>query len=411
MKVTTAFNKWNEFNEKYNHIWSFIILTLVSMSFVLTDWLVGIFTFSDYIFGTILTLLLISGNYKVRRNQLVWATLLLILLILNIFMNFLYNDVFILKTGIAALIKIIFYTVVITGVYNYVSIRKLQSELLIILTAVAVLVCIIGIYITIAIYSDVLPYEFFWEFTRGDLASYTYGWNSALIRTKSIFSEPSYLGYYLNIILGITYFNNQKIKINKYAIALIILTIVLTFSYSSIGIMIFTLCLYASQTKKYKKIEWHNSYLLFGFPISLFLFLAWDLINQTIIQRTISILSGTDTSALNRLLNSWQYVNKEHIFIGNGINHTPDIWNNYAYILSDFGIILFIVFCSFSIYIVTKNPPIGILFIILNFQKGGYLSNSFWILLLLVFIYSNGSIKKIIEKNYLLDTLKLNTRR
>src|SRR5690606_11330037 len=104
-----------------------------------------------------------------------WAILLLVLLTSNILLNYLYNDAFILKTGLAALIKVAFYTIVIIGEYNYVKYWNLEAKLLNTIVIVAVFVCVIGIYITIALYSDVLPYDFFWKFTRNDLASYTYG--------------------------------------------------------------------------------------------------------------------------------------------------------------------------------------------------------------------------------------------
>ena len=91
---------------------------------------------------------------------------------------------------------------------------------------------------------------------------------------------------------------------------------------------------------------------------------------------------------------SWNYVNKEHIFMGNGMGHTPEIWNIYAYVLSDLGLIAFILFCIFSVFLIIKNYKMGILFIVLNFQKGGYLSSAFWSYLLLLFIYINKNDQK-----------------
>lgn len=411
--MVSILDEFKRLNIKYQHTLSCIILTLISVSFTVTDWLIGIFTFSDYIFGITLLLLLVSGNFKFKRSQIGWAILLLVLLTSNILLNYLYNDAFILKTGLAALIKVAFYTIVIIGEYNYVKYWNLEAKLLNTIVIVAVFVCVIGIYITIALYSDVLPYDFFWKFTRNDLASYTYGWNESLIRTRSIFAEPSYLGYYLNIILGMIYFNKQIIKIHKYVIYLILLTIVLTFSYSSIGVMLFILIIYFLHNKKYKDLKWDNRYYIVLVFVLLFLYVFRDLINQTIIQRTISILNGTDTSALNRILSSWKYININNIFMGNGINHTPDIWNNYAYVLSDLGLITFIGSIIFSGYLLMKNLPLGLLFIVLNFQKGGYLSNSFWIFLLLILIYSNNTwiTKPFRTEKKTLNLLKSNIRR
>lgn len=381
-------HKWIFFNNEHKKKWAFIILSLVSVSFVTTDWMVGIFTFSDYLFGFTLLLLFLSGNFIIKKNQIYWLSLIVMVVVSNITFHYTLNEAFLLKTGVAALVKIIFYSVYIVGIFNYVKDEALEEKLLRTLIVTAVLICIIGIYITLAIYSDFIPYEFFWQFTRKDLASYIYGWDSSLVRTRSVFSEPSYLGYYLNIILGIILFNQNKLKINKKNIYLIIFTILLTFSYSSIGVLFFNCIIYFLKNHSGKNLKWRNRYLIILLVIVIFVFTFWNLINETIIQRTISILNGTDRSTLNRILNSWEYVNKDNIFFGRGVNHTPDIWNNYAYILSDFGIIAFTGVCIFSVFLISRNRELGFLFIILNFQKGGYLSNAFWILCLIILIFS-----------------------
>lgn len=195
--------KWLKFNQKYHKIWSVFILALMSVSFVVTDWMIGIFTLSDYIFTIVGISLIISGNYKIKRKQLLWILLVLSVIAANLIMNIHYNEDFILKTGLAAFIRVTYYTALVVGVYNYVKEQKLEAQFLKILNIIAVIVCFIGIYITIALYSnDQLPYEFFWTFTRTDLLSYAFNENLDFIRTRSVFSEPAYLGYFLNIILA-----------------------------------------------------------------------------------------------------------------------------------------------------------------------------------------------------------------
>lgn len=388
MKNNSLVTNWIEFNEKHHNMWSILILTLMSVSFVVTDWMIGILTLSDYIFVIVGASLFISGNYGVKKRQLLWILLILGVIAANIVMNVHLNENFVLKTGIAALLRITYYIAIVTGVYNYVKEKELEAQFLKILNVVALIVCVIGIYITIALYSDgKLPYEFFWNFTRTDLSSYIFKNNLDIIRTRSIFSEPSYLGYFLNIVLTLNLFNHKNIRINRVYTTIISVTLILTFSYSAIATMIVIFALYSIDKLNPLKFRWTKTKLIYVFLFSIVLFLSWDFFNETIISRTTNILTGEDTSAYNRIISSWTYINKEHIFMGNGIGHTPSIWNIYAYILSDLGIIAFVLSILFSIYVLCINFRMGLIFIALNFQKGGYLNPAFSIFILLILIY------------------------
>ena len=113
----------------------------------------------------------------------------------------------------------------------------------------------------------------------------------------------------------------------------------------------------------------------------------WNVINITVIQRTLAIISGEDISARIRLINSWQYVSRDTLWMGNGIGQTPIITNVYAYILSDFGLIGFIGKLTFTAYISFKNWKFGIVFLLLNFAKGGYLSSGYWFMMIIFITY------------------------
>ncbi|WP_407370889.1 hypothetical protein [Carnobacterium sp.] len=388
MNFTYLSKEWQSINEKMDNIWSFIFLSLLSLSFVVTDWMVGIFSWSDFIFGIILFFMVIGGNYILKKEQIGLFVAVFIVVFLNIFLSNIYNEHFELSVGIAGLIKISFYLVTIVGLYNFIKKRKLEKKVLFSLNIVAVIVSIIGIYITIAIYSNgQLPFDFFWLFTRSDRLSYSFNWNENLIRTRSIFSEPSYFGYYLNIILGMNYFNKTTPETSKWLNLFLTIMIILTFSYSSIAIMVVVQILKGFDFIKNKSFKWNNFYFLYIMILFFVIYLFWDTFSETLIQRTLNILSGEDSSAINRITTSWQYINTNYLFLGNGIGHTPSIWNIYAYMLSDFGIIVFICSIIFTGYIMNNNFRLGVLFLLLNFQKGGYLSNSFWIYLLLLFLF------------------------
>lgn len=394
MENSSLLTRWTDLNQRYNYVWSIFILSLMSVSFVVTDWMIGIFTLSDYIFAIVGASLLISGNYRVKRNQVLWILLLLGVIVANIVMNVNLNENFILKTGVAALIRITYYAAIVTGVYNYVKHHQLEVQFLKILNIVAVIVGVLGIYITLALYSEgQLPYEFFWTFTRTDLLSYAFNENTEFIRTRSIFSEPAYLGYFLNIILAMNYFNKVNVRVHKGFSLFITLILLLTFSYSAIGIMIMIQVLHFLTKENIQNFKWSRTTTVYFFLFLIILFFSWDLINETIINRTADILSGEDGSAYFRIIRSWDFVNTEHIFLGNGIGHTPNVWNVYAYILSDLGLIAFLLSGVFSGYLMIINFRLGLVFVALNFQKGGYLNPAFSIFLLLIFIYI-GSKKK-----------------
>lgn len=385
--------KWINFNYTYHHIWANILIITVCLAFMLSDWMLGIFSFSDYLFGVLFLMMVLSNNFKIRPKQYKWLMIVFGMIVFNILQNYFINDAFILKVGLAGLFKITTYTIVITSFYNFIDYYSLEKKLLNSMNIAAVLVCVIGFYISLALYTDgYLPYEFLWNYTRTDSISYLFEGSENLYRIRSIFSEPSYLGYYLTIILGINLFNKHHIKTNKYFILLLIITIILTFSYSSIGVMSLILILQFFSVETFRTIKNKKmNYVYVALTLTvlgILFFITKDIIQVTLIDRTLDIIAGKDSSASSRLLESWQYINKEHLISGNGIGHTPDIWNVYAYFLSDLGILAFIGLVLFSGYLVGKNYKLGILFVALNFQKGGYLAAPFYIFILLIYIFS-----------------------
>lgn len=389
---------WKKKIQSDSVLWETSIIILLCLAFVLSDWMLGIFSFSDYLFGALFIIMLFSNNFKIVAKQLKWIGLIVGIVLLNVILNVSFNDFFVLKTGVAGVIKSTFYIVTIIALYNFINRNNLQRKVLRSMNITAVVICLIGIYINIALYLDgILPYEFFWYFTRTDSISYLFEGTENLYRIRSLFSEPSYLGYYLLVILGINLFNNQQIKSNIVFIFVLIVTILFTFSYSSVAVLMILIILKLFNKKTYnllasKKINYfYLGVLLIVFSVLIFIF--QDIIQATIIDRTYDILAGKDSSAYARLLESWQYVNQDNILMGNGIGHTPDIWNVYAYLLSDLGLIAFIGMVMFSLYLIKKNYGLGILFVALNFQKGGYLSSSFYIFVLLLLIFSTAKCK------------------
>ncbi|WIV12076.1 hypothetical protein [Proteiniborus sp. MB09-C3] len=366
-----------------------LTLIIVSLAFTVTDWTISPFTFGDILLFLGFMIILIRGQLSIKTKQALIFFCTLSIVFINVIANLFFNPVFLIDEGLISILKVSYYLIIIISLYNYIRSKKLELEFIKVLNITAALMCIIGIYISLAIYSSgILPYEFFWKFTRMDVSSYIYkGYEMSSVRARSIFSEPAHLGFYLNFILGINYFNKSKHEINKISNILITVTVLLTFSYSSVLVLLLMKIMYYWNIERVSKLIVGQKYIVGILILAILIFAFWGTIEKTLIERTTEALSGGDGSAKARVFGSWDYINKGNILMGNGIGNTPEIYNVYAYILSDLGLVSFTIFCLMSLLILFENFKIGMLFIILNFQKGGYLASGYWILLLILFLY------------------------
>lgn len=55
--------------------------------------------------------------------------------------------------------------------------------------------------------------------------------------------------------------------------------------------------------------------------------------------------------------------------------------------LSDLGLIAFVGSIIFTVALIANNTGVGLIFVLLNFQKGGYLSPAFSLLILFVLVF------------------------
>lgn len=402
MHISNAFIKWKKWNDQNQHYFSSVVILLLSIAFVLSDWMYSYFTFAEYILFIILAFFIFTLQIYISKKQLYYLMLLGVLLLLHTILQIYLNDNFQLNIGIVASIKLLFYFGTITSIYNYIMKYGLEKKLLTFSSIIAVIIIILGVFITIQLKQDSrIPQELFWRFTRRDIYSYYFESNPSIIRTRSLFSEPAHMGFYLNTILAAIMFSKFKFTLDKFISVFIITGIVLTFSYSMIGIMILIILLKIILLVHHKKLKWNNWMLTIPIVVGIVLYSFWDTVNTTLIDRTIRIFSGEDISARMRLLDSWQYVSRENIIIGNGLGHTPIITNIYAYALSDLGIVGLLMSITGSVLLIYNKWIFGIIFVLLNTAKGGYLSSSYWFMILFILTYSNldqGSIKPYNEK-------------
>lgn len=368
----------------------YLMLLLITTAFLVSDWLIHIVAISELIMFSTLLILLFTKNILFDREDFKSFFVVEGFLIVHILLHSITNDSFSIRIAIFNFIKILFFHVFILYVFKYIKRGNRRKELLIFLNIGAIIAVLIGFYIIYSIMNDdVFPYEFFWRFTRVDHASYRLRGTTDLFRARSLFSEPAHFGYFLNMILGVNLFSKTGKSIPLWINCIIILGILSTFSYAtifgSILIILIKMVNFLYHVKDFKV----NIFAIIACIaiIALFSYYFRDFLYISIIERTRDILSGADNSAMERLFSSWEYTTRENWFLGNGVGHTPDIQNIYAYFFSDFGIIGFLGGLFFTGYLVKNNVGLGLLFVILNFQKGGYLSPIFSLFILLLILY------------------------
>lgn len=382
-------NQSHRFRSKFQLLISYAILVMLSTAFILSDWIYGYFTFSEYILFLVLLILIGTLNFKLSKEQLILITVFLSYLTAHTILQYIFNEEFVLQTALLGIAKLLFYSVCLSVSYNYIKEKQLDYSFLLINNVIAVVVIIVGFYITFELYREsTIPQEFFWRFTRRDIYSYYFESNPAIIRTRSMFSEPAHLGFYLNTLVAVNLFSLIKSNAIFLLTILLVIGILSTFSYSMIAILLFIVGLKIFILFRSKSFKWSNWLLLIPLTLVLFSIVYWDTIEATLIQRTLSVFTGQDISARMRLFDSWQYIDSSNFILGNGLGQTPIVTNIYAYALSDFGITGFLVLLGISAFLVKKKWTLGIVFILLNSAKGGYLSSGYWLMILLILLYS-----------------------
>lgn len=371
--------------KSYPEVWNSILGLLISLTFVLSDWGVFYSSFGDFILALVLVIMVGLKLVKLTKIQVsILLFFLMTVMVTSTYSYLFYNHWFEVDRLVLSTLKILLYMGTLMLFFNHLRHHNLKFFFLKISNFTAVFVVLTAILIMAFIYfgfSNI--YNTIWTFTRTDELSYTYG--SDLIRARGVFSEPAHLGYYLNTIFFANIFSNHKNKLSL----LIILTIgiILTYSYSMIAIFIFTTGLIILLKITKEKYQWSSVHLVVIALFAGLLFFIKDFINVAIVERTVNILSGSDGSAYNRIFESWMWVDRDRLWFGNLIGHTPPITNIFAYVLSDFGLFGLIPYLMFTLSIAFSNFVAFVFFVGMNIAKGGYLNPAFWMMLLYLFLY------------------------
>lgn len=387
MRKKTLWQTWLESYTTEHPLFNHFILFFASFSFIVSDWMLGVFSFSELLLGFLATLLFLFGKFRVHKPQIKWISLPIVIIITHSIIHHVISEGINWRTVLISLIKLAFYLILTTGFYNYVRVQKLEKSFLLWNNIAAMVVCVLAVYIMTAIYLDgAIPWRPLVTFTR--TGGNVFSRDPLIVRAKSIFMEPAHLGYYLNTVLAFNLFS-KKIKMPYIFSIILVLIIMATFAYTAIAIMAFTLVsyfgrkLYTNELKLDKRVC-----VVLGLVVAGFVAFFWESIYLTLINRTLQLIQGEESSGYERLVLTWQYVERDNIWLGHGFMHTPIIWNNFAYVLTDLGIVPFIISLIGAGYLTYVNSSVGLFFILMNFAKGGYLSPAYWFLILLVLLYS-----------------------
>lgn len=377
-----------------NYILESALLFLLISSILVSDWTTGAIAISELIMFGMMGIVVLTNPSLIRNINIKWAAILSLYLVSHIGINLYINPDFSFRLALFSFIKVMFYYIFISLMYSYIEKNKLERKLLRGLNISTVIAIVIGVYITVSIATDFnWPYEFLWSFTRTSSFTYEYKGSSDIIRTRSLFSEPAHLGYFLLIVLGLNFFAKVKDKYSVYFQVIIIIGILLTLSYASIAVLIALIMIKMVQMFKSDDLSaiMYNKklYVVMIIIVAASIFLFRDFLYATVIERTMGIIDGTDNSAYNRMINSWTHLERDYFLFGNGIAHSPPLQNIYAYFLTDLGIIGLIAILLATFKLFSLNFGFGALFLMLNFQKGGYLSPVFSLFILLLLVYSS----------------------
>lgn len=365
------------------------VMCLISLLFIISDWMLGVFSFSELLLIPIIFFLIVLGKFRITRSQIKWITVPNAMILINTLFQIGTQNPIDLRIILISVIKLNFYMLVISSLYNFICIQEVKKKFLIWNNIAAMVVCLLAIYIMAAIYLEgAIPWRPLVTFTR--TGGNVYMRDPLVVRAKSIFMEPAHLGYYLNTILAVNLFNKQNITIPPIFTLILIVIICATFSYTAIGIMLSTLFMHlikkASQ-REFSINRWGLIIVIIIFGI--FIFVFRESIYLTLVERTIRLIEGTESSGYERLVLSWQHLSKDNLWLGEGFMHSPTSWNNFAYFTTELGILALVSSIGFILFLAKKSIPFSIFFILMNFAKGGYLSPAYWFLLLMLLIYMN----------------------
>ncbi|WP_257701367.1 hypothetical protein [Vagococcus luciliae] len=275
------------------------------------------------------------------------------------------------------MIKVGLYCYYFILLYSFIKANKYEIMIIEKLVWFATLFSILAFFIyVLQLISATNFLNVIWMYLRQDELSYFLG-SSNLIRLRGLTNEPAHFGIINCFVLAVAYLNKIGYSIPFKKSIVLIVTTVLSFSLSSFPLLLGLILIKIFKTLDFKFLKSIKTYFFIIVSAGIF-FSIWDKIYESIIARVFRVQNNRDNSAKMRLSGSWDY-SLDYPFMGYGINNSPGLlFNNYAYILTELGLIPLAISIVFTIWLFFSNVFYGLYFIYFMFQQGGYLSIQFW---------------------------------
>lgn len=200
--------------DKAPNVWNITLFSLISVAFLVSDWVILYSSFGDFVLAFTVLLFVILGQVKISGKEFMFASIPFIFMFINYVVNAYLNDYYYDTTrAYLSAGKVFLYISTLLLTYSFVRRKYLMRQFLKVSNIFAVLSILIGIGITLMIYFNREEfYTLIWTFTRTDQVSYLFNENPNIVRTRGLFSEPAHLGFYLNIIFFANIFSKEKKK-------------------------------------------------------------------------------------------------------------------------------------------------------------------------------------------------------
>lgn len=96
-----------------------MIIIAITLSFVLSDWMYSIFSFGEFIIIPLTIILFFRILCVWKFDYITWLIGVIFLLLWNIVANFIWNETFNIKAGIAGAIKIAFFALFVITAFDF----------------------------------------------------------------------------------------------------------------------------------------------------------------------------------------------------------------------------------------------------------------------------------------------------
>ena len=142
----------------------YIILISIPLAFVLSDWMIDLFSFGEIIMVFTLIPLSIKSSSLLKKSDWQIFFIFELVLLFSVLSTILFNEEMIIKPMLAGVLKLTFFLTYVLMAARYIKEKNLEDKLISMFNGAAILTLLIGSYIFVILQFDLsLPFEFFLE--------------------------------------------------------------------------------------------------------------------------------------------------------------------------------------------------------------------------------------------------------